>query len=72
MSDGARRRPFQVVVVNGEPSAVILGIGEYEEYKEMLERLEDLNDLEMLEDMRKNNQEFRRLEEFLEEYSPDV
>jgi hypothetical protein len=48
---------------------VILDI---EEYQEMLERLEDLEDLKMLERMRKESLTFRRLDEFLKEYSPSV
>ena len=69
MNSRARRRPVQVVVKNGEPSAVILDI---EEYRELLERLEDVDDLKLLEQMRKKPLRFRRLEEFLEEYSPGV
>ena len=69
MGDRAKKRPLQVIVENGQPSAVILDI---EEYKEMLERLEDLDDLESLRQMRECTLEFRKLEEFLEEYSAGV
>lgn len=69
MKSRARRRPLQVVVEDGEPSAVILGI---EEYREMLERLEDVDDLKLLEQMRKKPLKFKRLEEFLAEYPPHV
>lgn len=54
---------------NGKPSAVILDI---DEYREMLERLEDAEDLAILEDIRRKPLKFRRLDEFLQEYSPDV
>lgn len=64
-----KKRSVQIVIENGEPSAVILGI---EEYREMLERLEDLDDLEALKEMRKKPLEFRGINEFLEEYTPGV
>ena len=38
----------------------------------MLERLEDLEDLKMLGKMRKKPLKFRKLEEFLVDYKPDV
>ena len=57
------------MIRNGKPSAVILDI---EEYREMLERLEDADDLALLEDIRSKPMKFRKLDEFLEEYSPDV
>lgn len=65
----SRRKPLQVVVKDGEPSAVILDI---EDYREMLERLDDVDDLKSLERMRKQPLKFRRLGEFLAEYSPGV
>lgn len=43
-----------------------------EQYREMLERLEDKEDLRALQSMRKKPLKFRRLEEFLEEYSRRV
>ena len=63
------KRPIQIVVENGEAAAVIVGM---QEYVEMLERLEDLEDLEMLNEMRSKPLEFRKLEDFLEEYNPSV
>lgn len=63
------RKKFRVVVEDGEPSAVILGI---DEYRELLERLDDTDDLRVLEEMRKKPLKFRRLEEFLAQYSPRV
>ncbi|MGQ0593452.1 MAG: type II toxin-antitoxin system Phd/YefM family antitoxin [Gammaproteobacteria bacterium] len=53
----------------GKPVAVIL---EIDEYQKLLERLGDIEDLKLLEDMRKKPLKFRPLEEFIEEYSPDV
>ena len=60
-----RIEPRIVLDENGEPSAVILNIGEYEE---MLERLEDIEDLKILNRLRKRPLRFRRFEEFLAEY----
>ncbi|MBI4337557.1 MAG: type II toxin-antitoxin system Phd/YefM family antitoxin [Chloroflexi bacterium] len=69
MRSRARRKPLQVVVKDGELSAVILGI---EEYRELLERLEDVEDLKVLEQMRKRPLRFKRLDAFLAESSPRV
>ncbi len=65
----SKRKNFEVVLRNGKPAAVILDI---DEYREMLERLEDVEDLKALQAMRKRPLKFRRLEEFLGEYSPSV
>ena len=65
----ARRKSPEIVLRDGRPTAVILGI---EEYQEMLERLEDAEDLRMLEEMRKTPLEFKRVEDFLNEYTPSV
>jgi PHD/YefM family antitoxin component YafN of YafNO toxin-antitoxin module len=59
----------EVVVRDGKPVAVILDI---DEYRELLELVEDLEDLKTLEEMRKEAIEFRRLDDFLDEYSPDA
>ena len=67
MSNSPKKRPVQLIVEDGQPSAVILDI---EDYREMLERLEDLDDIEALQEMRKKPLEFKGLDEFLEEYSP--
>ena len=67
MTTRGKRKLPEVVFREGKPRAVILDI---EEYQEMLERLEDLEDLKMLERMRKESLTFRRLDEFLKEYSP--
>jgi PHD/YefM family antitoxin component YafN of YafNO toxin-antitoxin module len=69
MKGGTKRRPLQLVVEDGAPTAVILSI---EEYREMLERLEDVEDLKLLERMRHRSLKFRRLEDFLAEYPPRV
>ncbi|MBC8872225.1 MAG: type II toxin-antitoxin system Phd/YefM family antitoxin [Planctomycetes bacterium] len=63
-----RRKP-QFVVEDGEATAVILDIAEYEE---MLERLEDAEDLAALQEMRKKPLRFRPLSEFLDEYNPSI
>lgn len=59
----------QIVLRDGKPAAVILDI---DEYQELLERLEDLEDLQALQKMRKRPLKFRKLEDFLKEYSPGV
>jgi len=50
MSRKHKRKTPEIVMREGEPTAVILDI---DEYQEILERLEDIEDLKMLEDMRK-------------------
>ncbi len=64
MKASARKKPVQIVLDGGEPSAVIMDI---EQYREMLERLEDVEDLKVLHKMRQRPLKFRRLEEFLAE-----
>jgi len=63
------RRAPEIVLRDGRPAAVILDI---DEYQDMLERLDDLDDLEMLREMRERPLKFRKLDEFLAEYSPSV
>ena len=65
MKSKAKRRTPEIVLKEGKPAAVILDI---DEYQEMLERLEDAEDLKILEKVRKKPLNFRKLEEFLEEY----
>ena len=69
MANDGKKRRLRVFVENGEPSAVIIGI---EDYRDMLEQLEDLDDLNDLEEMRKKPLDFKKLDDFLEEYSPSV
>ncbi len=69
MKSKAKRRAPEIVLKEGKPAAVILDV---DEYQEMLERLEDAEDLKILEKMRKKPLNFRRLEEFLEEYRQSV
>lgn len=69
MKKNAKRRKPEIVFREGKPTAVILDI---DEYREMLERLEDVEDLRMLERMRKGHLSFKKLDDFLEEYSPGV
>lgn len=64
-----KRRNPEVVLRNGKPAAVILDI---EEYREMLELLEDKEDLEVLHEMRQKPLKFKKLEDFLREYTPSV
>lgn len=65
----AKRRNPEIILRDGKPAAVILDI---EEYQEMLERLEDAEDLRVLEEMRRKPLQFKRLEDFLDEYTPSV
>ena len=65
----SKKRPFEIVFREGKPAAVILDINDY---TEMLERIEDVEDLKMLEEMRKKPLKFRKLEDFLKEYQPNV
>ena len=69
MKSKAKRKPPEIVLREGKPSAVILDI---DDYREMLERLEDLEDLNILKEMRKRTLKFRKLEDFLQEYQPSV
>jgi PHD/YefM family antitoxin component YafN of YafNO toxin-antitoxin module len=65
----ANKKKPEIILRDGGPRAVILDI---EEYQEMLERLEDAGDLRVLEEMRRKPLEFKRLEDFLDEYTPSV
>jgi len=69
MKSRAKRKPPEIVTRDGKPVAVILDI---DEYQEMLERLEDMEDMRVLEEMRKKPLQFKKLNEFLEEYHPSV
>ena len=64
-----KRKKPEIVLKDGKPSAVIIDINEYHE---ILERLEDIEDLNMLKEMRKKPLSFKKLEDFLKEYSPSV
>ena len=59
----------EIVFRDGRPIAVILDIIKYQE---ILERLEDIEDLKMLEEMRKKPLKFKKLNDFLQEYQPNV
>ena len=65
----AKRKSPEIILRDGKPRAVILDI---DEYQEMLEHLEDAEDLRMLEEMRRKPLKFKRLEDFLNEYTPSV
>ncbi|MBI5375921.1 MAG: type II toxin-antitoxin system Phd/YefM family antitoxin [Candidatus Schekmanbacteria bacterium] len=69
MKGKSKKRPFEIILREGKPTAVILDI---KDYSEMLERLEDAEDLKLLEEMRKKPLKFRKLEDFLEEYQTGV
>ena len=64
-----KRKKPEVVLREGKPAAVILDI---DEYQELLERLDDAEDLAMLAELRKKPPSFRKLDDFLKEYSPGV
>ena len=65
----SRRKTPDIVLKDGKPAEVILDI---EEYREILERLEDMEALMALEKMRKRPLEFKKLDDFLREYTPGV
>ena len=65
----AKRKAPDIILKDGKPVEVILDI---EEYREMLERLDDMEDLTALEKMRKRPLEFKKLDDFLNEYTPGV
>ncbi len=67
MRNKARPRPLRVVVANGRPAAVILGITQV---RELLEKAEDAEDLKLWERLRKRPLQFRKLEEFMGEFPP--
>jgi PHD/YefM family antitoxin component YafN of YafNO toxin-antitoxin module len=69
MKSNSKRDIPEIVLRQGKPSAVILDI---DQYQQMLEKIEDVEDLEMLKRMRKKPLKFKRLEDFLKEYNPDV
>lgn len=58
----ARKRPLRLIVEDGEPSAVVVPI---DEYQEMIERLEDAEDVAELARLRKEPLTFRTLDEYL-------
>ena len=59
-------KEHQIVIKNGKPTAVILDI---KEYRELLERIEDAEDLRELKVLRKKTLRFRKIDEFLKDYS---
>lgn len=59
---GKRTTQPDLILSNGKPAAVILGIKEYEE---LLERAEDAVDLKTLRDMKKKPLRFRKLDDVL-------
>jgi hypothetical protein len=69
MKRTAKKKAPDIIFREGEPVAVILDIAECQE---LLEQLEDKHDLKMLAEMRKKPIKFRKLEDFLKEYSPSV
>jgi PHD/YefM family antitoxin component YafN of YafNO toxin-antitoxin module len=69
MKHKAKGKAPEIILREGKPRAVILDI---DDYQQMLERLEDTEDLRELERMRKGSMSFRKLDDFLKEYSPRV
>ena len=59
----------EIIMRDGKPVAVILDIDIYEQ---MLEQIESIEDLEYLEKIRQQPLEFRSLDDFLNNYSPNV
>ena len=69
MRSRAKKKAPDIILREGKPVAVILDI---DGYQELLEQLEDKHDLKLLEEMRKRPLKFRKLEDFLKEYSAGV
>lgn len=65
----AKASSVEIILRKGKPAAVIIDINRYQR---MLERLEDLDDLKALRDLRARPAKFRKLDDFLAEYSPDA
>ena len=64
-----KRKNPEIILRDGKPTAVIIDI---DEYQEMLERLEDAEDLRVLDEMRRQPLKFKKLEDFLNEYTLSV
>ena len=64
-----KRKNPEIILRDGKPAAVIIDINEYQE---ILERLEDMEDVRVLEDMKRKPLKFRKLEDFLNEYTPSI
>ena len=69
MPRAQKKQEPQIVLRDGQPSAVILDI---ETYRELLERAEDADDVRALDKMRRKTLRFRPLGDFLKEYRPGV
>ncbi|MDP2896205.1 MAG: type II toxin-antitoxin system prevent-host-death family antitoxin [bacterium] len=69
MKARAKGKTPEFIVRDSKPVAVILDI---DDYREILERLEDAEDLKVLREMRKRPLQFRKLDDFLKEYTPGV
>jgi len=63
------KKPPEIIIKNGKPTAVILDI---DAYQDILERLEDIEDLELLKRMRQEPLNFRSLDDILEELDSGV
>ena len=64
-----KRKNPEIILRDGKPAAVIIDINEYQE---ILKRLEDMEDIRVLEEMRRKPLKFRKLEDFLNEYTPSI
>ena len=61
------KRIPQIIYQGNEPVSVIVNINDY---IEILERLEDIEDLKILNEMKKKTLKFKKLNDFLKDYSP--
>lgn len=64
-----KRKNPEIILRDGKPAAVIIDINEYQE---ILERLKDMEDIRVLKEMRRKPLKFRKLEDFLNEYTPSI
>ena len=63
------KKSVELIYREGKPVAVIISL---EEYRELLARLEDAEDLKTLKKLRQRKLHFKKLDKFLEQYSPSL
>ncbi len=63
------RQNREVIYRNNKPVSVIIDI---EEYNELLERLEDIEDLKFIKELRNRHLSFKKLNDFLTDFNPNV
>ncbi len=69
MKGKTNRRSPEIIVRDSKPVAVILDI---DDYQQILDRLDDAEDLKVLREMKRRPLRFKKLDDFLKEYTPGV